>query len=1126
MAGNSRYKIPLDDGSFVEITVPVGASARHIRAEVARAVQERDADFSRSVSSAVAAEGRKAKAAAPTDRKSVRSALGTTPSKSALAGFEPSRQTAKEVTAPLEEVSPTSTESYWRRGLADQGEISSRPGTFHDLAANRATGIFSALGADEHNASRLGEKIAGGMDLTPWGSLDIGVEGAQDLASGRFLEAAGNLGMSALDLVPGAGHLAGMGLAGAGKLALPALAKGGSALSMFLGPMAKNANLEKLDLAKWMHANGATREQIWKDTGWFNQHGDWKFEISDLGLDVNKGRLPNQGKGTYAGNVISHPELEANYPEYRGGIFGNPLRVGGHISGPKIAGAYYPDQHVVTFSKGRTKPQMVSTAAHELQHGMPQVTENFPIGSRVGEHPPVWAGPEVDEIQRQKDSFTGLLDSLPEEVYDDPAVKRQLKTYDDALEAAAYRESYRRSAGEVEARNVQSRLGMEQGFRALGWSDETIAKQMRDTPPWLTQDRPDELQIVRRAEKIPEDAGPQLSIEDAGTPGKKPALTKAFEGVEDYPGALERAASGSHLRLDAEGNIMGSPGIAPGDLGGWRGRLDEKIAGANQEGLGWYEKGRGMIGEVSDTPEMASLFARGGAVYSPQASPIEETNYFLRHHNQRVLTGLDPVITTRDRAKAANLGYGDVGENSGFISLTPEDITLGKKTGPYGAAKDPTQPMGWTAASDLWHGRALGYPPDPGQNAFDRAFQPNEHAFLTGENVLATERARASGALPPDATVPNMQEVVWVEQRKQSFLEKENAKYAAGKRATPPTEEEALVYARQGVGSGIERNTAILSREFTPGGGLGEFPGMSADPELNARFASDMAAAGDNPKNSVLSSLQLYQRPTVSGEGFWNDPVEGLQRNPAFMDRPLVGLQPEMIGGKKAGPGMDPHSKQALLTAGQLFGVENVQHGVGANIFIPQTSTHKAGQLNGLYFGPEGRQEAMDKAVAAGLDVVDNGDGGIVVTSFNDDTAGAAKKVREFAKEAGGKLGRFDSNYAPSNLPEEQGTGEATKSLLEATGAIPGFEQRLASSTYPAEVAARNDVRERYASELATSLRPDVQKLRDLLARGGPAAVRSWIEKNGMRGLPAWTAALLGGGAMLSAQDQAQPAPL
>jgi hypothetical protein len=616
--------------------------------------------------------------------------------------------------------------------------------------------------------------------------------------------------------------------------------------------------------------------------------------------------------------------------------------------------------------------------------------------------------------------------------------------------------------------------------------------------------------------------------------GRSDAVSRAFEGVTDYDGARAVAEAGGHLKPDKSGKLIGSPDLTEADLGPWRARLDKLIADANQMGLGWYEDVRKAIGEISETPEQASLMARGGAGYSPQASPTEETNYFFRHHNERVLSGEEPVVTTGQRAAAVNKGYGDVG-NSGYIELTPENINLGKKTGPYGVSKDPTVPMGWEAASDLWHGRALEYAPNEGQAAFDRAFSDTEHAFIKGENVLALERAKAAGTLPPDATVANLQEVVWVKKRYDSFMDKENARYAAGKRKKegPPTHEQAMHYALEGVRRGIDRATAVVSREFTPGGGLGEFPGMAADKALNERFAAEMAAPGGE-KSSAISALQMYQKPGVRGEGYWMDPVEGLQQNPVFMDRPQVGLKPEMVGDKPGGVAMAPSERNALLTVGRLFGLENVQHGVGANIFVPRNSSHKATQLNGMYFGPAQRDEAMRRAHEAGLDVVDNGDGGIVVTKFTD-TAEAAKLVKGFAPDLDGKPGRFDSNYAPSGLSawddaaggdvaRPQGEGIATKELLEATGSIPGFEQRLAASNYPQEVAQRNAIRQRYATELATSLRPDVQRLRDLLAKGGPQAVRDWVRVHGWKGLPAWAGIMLGGGAMLSSEEQAQPA--
>jgi hypothetical protein len=61
---------------------------------------------------------------------------------------------------------------------------------------------------------------------------------------------------------------------------------------------------------------------------------------------------------------------------------------------------------------------------------------------------------------------------------------------------------YRRSAGEVEARNVQSRMNMTPAER-------------RATPPWLTQDVPDEMQIVRGAPRGTSQSMASLPMDDA-----------------------------------------------------------------------------------------------------------------------------------------------------------------------------------------------------------------------------------------------------------------------------------------------------------------------------------------------------------------------------------------------------------------------------------------------------------------------------------------------------------------------------------------------------------------------------------------------------------------------------------
>jgi len=51
--------------------------------------------------------------------------------------------------------------------------------------------------------------------------------------------------------------------------------------AIFAGVLAKNADLGALRKAKLLEDTGADRNRIWKETGWVNDNGDWKFEIDD-----------------------------------------------------------------------------------------------------------------------------------------------------------------------------------------------------------------------------------------------------------------------------------------------------------------------------------------------------------------------------------------------------------------------------------------------------------------------------------------------------------------------------------------------------------------------------------------------------------------------------------------------------------------------------------------------------------------------------------------------------------------------------------------------------------------------------------------------------------------------------
>lgn len=635
--------------------------------------------------------------------------------------------------------------------------------------------------------------------------------------------------------------------------------------------------------------------------------------------------------------------------------------------------------------------------------------------------------------------------------------------------------------------------------------------------------------------------------------GRKGALNDAFASASNYDEALELARQGVHLRQGPDGQYVGAPrDIAgtgalqvdsPEKLEEMRGLYDDYMRTGGGYGADWYDRARQSLRDISDSPEMASFASRASSAYSPQATPDTEWNNFINQHNAKMVLGEDFKPMTGRQMENVASGYGGgIGQNSGQYTFEPENVRLGNKTGAYSDAKDPGIDRSgmFRSANDLWHGRATGYSQSDGGN-FDRAFTDAEHGFLTGENILATQRARDAGILPPDAGVEAMQAAVWVEARKRAYVAEQTARFEAGLRPDVPTAEEVQRYAGTGIVEAIDRSRGALTREFTPGGGLGELENVGRDPALNAQFSAAMGAVG-GPKNDVFSALQMYQNPTVPTSGFWNDPVEGLQINPAFTDLPLVGTMPETItlpSGKevRGGPAMSPFGRQAMQVAGRLHGYENMQHGVGANMFIPRNSSHKAQQLNGLRVTGGDPATIAEAARLMGLDAVDTGDA-VLLTSFTPPEFGGQtnKQIQQSGKMLADQLGvnvspgRFDANYVESGLSSDfggqitpQGQGIATQQLLDETAQIPMFDQRMDATNFAQNVAARNLIRQETAAAGGGALRPDAERARALLAQGGVGALREYVKRFGLEGLPAWVGPLLVGGAVTMSQaDQDQ----
>jgi len=289
---------------------------------------------------------------------------------------------------------------------------------------------------------------------------------------------------------------------------LSAIAPGpAGAKRMFGGVNAKSAPLADLAKAEAMKTAGEHADDIWRATGWGKgADGKWRFEIDDSAYAET--RWPTMDaepfiaeEGLSKTPYFNHEKAISAYPDLDEKVsvaFGGD-KIGGMVSRD---GASYANDVIDVGSQSSP-----SGFLHELQHAV-QGREGFARGgnSKFLEETPelLRLRAEIDAAYAKKDiPLANRL--LAEKV-------RLIETLPDPSD------TYRRLAGEVEARNVQTRMDMDAGTR-------------RQTPPTHTEDVPRDQQIVRGLL----DSGPQMSV--AGGP---PSERVFYRGTK--PGDTRRIA--------------------------------------------------------------------------------------------------------------------------------------------------------------------------------------------------------------------------------------------------------------------------------------------------------------------------------------------------------------------------------------------------------------------------------------------------------------------------------------------------------------------------------------------------------------------------------------------------------
>lgn len=417
------------------------------------------------------------------------------------------------------------------------------------------------------------------IDWKDWTAPQWLYEGAQALALPRHVAEGGEY--EPKDVANMSMALMGMGTTGAAMGGVP---KG--SLGMFAGRGAKTADLDQMKQAESMLDGGADRADVWQQTGWMRGPDDkMRFEIDDSAASFSRS-AEYDGSPVMANTAdlaYDHPALFDAYPDARS------IKVGENA--PAGGGAYGDFLNKIDVGRG---PQEGPIAMHEMQHAL-QNKEGFAQGGNSDRAASVGITGRDESFlaaQRAYEDSMGDSDLLAQLGIDAPPVEywakqgitppgnRGMKPWDQltSQEKSGWlkrgRESnYHRLAGEVEARNVQTRMDM-------------TPEQRLAEPPWTTLDVPEADQIVRGATGGPQMSQALLPMDEASRMAR--AETSARDGVvtiskietpAEYRGQGLAEQELTRVLADADKDGLAVALTPSSDFGANKGRL-----------VAWYKK--------------------------------------------------------------------------------------------------------------------------------------------------------------------------------------------------------------------------------------------------------------------------------------------------------------------------------------------------------------------------------------------------------------------------------------------------------------------------------------------------------------------------------------------------------
>jgi hypothetical protein len=252
---------------------------------------------------------------------------------------------------------------------------------------------------------------------------------------------------------------------------------GMSTPGLFAGVKSKTANAKSLMTADRSLKQGAPREAVRKQHGWFTGMDDkYRYEISDHKAKL----LPTDKKTIRLDKALQHDELFAAYPHLR------KLPVTRKMSFTS-GGSYNPKTGEIEINPLGSKKGILSNLLHEVQHAVQEV-EGFATGSSLSMARRHMGKNYWDKVQEKLD----LMDFKSHPSQKAPSISKYVKQHkgsglsDQALRKQYYDEFkiheaqlmqqqadmevvypyYKKYAGEIESRDVSRRMGYDPAKRA------------------------------------------------------------------------------------------------------------------------------------------------------------------------------------------------------------------------------------------------------------------------------------------------------------------------------------------------------------------------------------------------------------------------------------------------------------------------------------------------------------------------------------------------------------------------------------------------------------------------------------------------------------------------------------